>query len=218
MAWYHNPHDAESRHTKDLDIEVLVGAEAGDGEETLSARVQMRRFAMEVDTIAAFIERSGDADPKPACLYDGSLVVSFASSQNARIRHEYVSAISHLLDVSESTHVPLVGYVASSAARDVVDMLSAAGLLDPGGGAQDVSLLSASLPDWGDRSVAYLCARDDKVLSTYPGHSQAPPDYRIAFCYLRWPAPARPGSSSLPGWHAMRPNCSESWTSSAPSA
>ncbi|MHB0876467.1 MAG: DNA double-strand break repair nuclease NurA [Anaerolineae bacterium] len=197
VAWCMNPHDGNAQHVKDLDIEVLLGTELGDREDSIGSRIQTRRFAMEVDAVAAFVERSAATDPKPVCFYDGPLVVSFA--RNAEAREQYVAAISHLLDVSESTHVPIVGYVASSAARDVVDMLRAADLLPAAGKVHDASLFGAGLSSWGDRSIAYLCARDDDVLSRYPGHDQPMPDYRIAFCYLRT-ATACPARLELPAW------------------
>ena len=168
VAWCLNPHDAGSRHVKDLDIEVLVGADLGDSEDNIGSRIQTRRFTMEVEAITRFVDASAAADPKPVCFYDGPLVVSFA--RTAQARDEYVTAIAGLLDASERARVPVIGYVASSAARDVVDMLRCAGLLSAGAKVQDASLLATSLPLWGDRSVVYLCARDDKVLETYPGH------------------------------------------------
>lgn len=196
-AWYLNPHSPDARHVKDLQIEVLIGNERQDGDETFGALVQTRRFALEVEAIASFVESSTGAEPKPVSFYDGPLVVSFA--RTAAARQEYVQAITRLLDASEEARVPVVGYVASSAARDVVDMLHAAGLLQGSAAVHDASLLGAELRHWGDRSVVYLCARDDDVLSRYPGHDQAVPDYRIAFCYLRT-ASACPARLELPSW------------------
>jgi len=198
-AWYYNPHSATAQHEKDLRIEVLIGSEPQDTDQALEDRVHTRRFALEVETIIDFMERCAGVTPKPVCFYDGPLVVSFA--RTAAAREEYVQTISRLLEASEAARVPLVGYVASSAARDVVDMLRSAQLLQGRAKVQDVSLLAASLPQWGDRSVTYLCARDDDVLSRYPGHDQPGPDYRIAFCYLRT-ASACPARLEFPSWLA----------------
>lgn len=193
VGWYLNHHSPGVAHEKDLAIEVLVG------DELETTDVDGRRFQMEVATLTSFIEQAAEMEPRPVCFYDGPLVLSFALPYPQPKRAAYVEAVSRLLDASEAARVPVVGYIAGSAAKDLVAMLTAATLLPAMPDLPDHVAVGPALAGWGDRTVTYLCARDDGVLETYPRHGPQPAAYRIAFCYLNG-ASGSPARLEFPSW------------------
>jgi hypothetical protein len=199
-AWYRNPHDPTRVHEKDLVVEVLAGTDFGSLEgEAASTHVETRRFQMEVEALISMINEA-EAGARPVCFFDGPLVVSFASQYAAQRRGIYVSAVSALLEAAESRRVPVVGYVAGSAASDCVHMLAALGFVQAAGGVTDSALFAPLLRHWGDRSVCYICARDDGVLNTYRRQDGSSLARSIAFCYLRTGQMGPPARLEFPSW------------------
>jgi hypothetical protein len=99
----------------------------------------------------------------------------------------------------------LVGYIASSAASDLLHMLSAGGFLAAVPQVTDAGSFAPLLSHWGDRSVTYLCARDDGVLSTYRRASGESLSDQLAFCYLRVTGEGIPARLEFPRWLAEQP-------------
>jgi len=199
-AWYLNYHDPQGKHEKDVEIQVLIGQELYGTEGDAVSRVQTERFLMEVNALISFIDRAKDIDPKPICFFDGPLVISFANQYSAHRRTTYVQAISRLLEASERHQVPLLGYVASSGANDVLNMLHSADLLSDKPRISDAVAFGPLLTNWGDRSVSYTCARDDKVLTTYRRADGSSLSDQISFCYLRTTGEGRPARLEFPRW------------------
>jgi hypothetical protein len=203
VAWYLNYHQSGREPEKDLAIEVRVGQDLRT--EAGGVPVDVLRFQMEVRRLTEFIlscrdRRDLDGQPVPVCFYDGPLVVSFASPSAAGRRAVYVEAICALIEASERARVPLIGYVADSAASDFLAMLRALGLMSGESRLSDAALMAGTATEWGDRSVAYVCARDDEVLNRYTRRDGSPLSDQIGFCYLRTTAANRPSRLEFPLW------------------
>jgi len=205
VGWFANYHRLSGEHEKDLAIEVFVGDELGVGDrDGGTSHVQTRRYQMEVEATIAFMERWGDACPKPLCLVDGPLVVSFVGPSVPR-GEQYVGPMSRLLETAERLQIPLVGYVASSSAYDALSMLHALGLLRDLPRLSDAATMHRLLENWGDRSVLYICARDDDVLRTYKRADGSSLADQIAFTYLKTSGTSPPARLELPRWLAEDP-------------
>ena len=62
----------------------------------------------------------------------------------------------------------------------------------------DASLLAGLLPEWGDRSPLFVCARDDQLSR----EGYAPFYQQVAFTYVRLSADRYPARVEMPLWMA----------------
>ena len=203
VAWFLNYHEAGRPPERDLAIEVRAGNDlrtaVGGGP------IDVLRFQMEVERLTDFVRNCrGRSDlagrPVPVCFYDGPLVVSFASPSVAGRRDVYVRAICDLIEASEKARVPVIGYVADSAASDFRAMLQSLGFVHGESSVSDAALMARILRKWGERSPAYVCARDDEVLRSYARRDGTPLWDQVGFCYLRTSADGRPSRLEFPLW------------------
>jgi hypothetical protein len=195
IGWFVNPHDPRQDYVKDIEFEILAPDELAEDDEGIlgfpDRRVNAQRFVRECEKIVALIEQARDAEVKPVCFFDGSLVISFVQHMDPTLQREYVGAVTSLLSTSEAYRVPVVGYIDGSYARDLAAMVQhvtgqhALGLISDG------ALLRRRM-SWGDRSAAYVCAREDAVEQRYYE--------RVAFVYLKTTADGRPARLDLPRW------------------
>jgi len=202
VGWFENPHAPGGDYVKDLTFEVLAPNELGEetddrgGGDFPDWRVNLRRFEMECQKIVEYIETHGGAQPAPLCFFDGSLVVSFAQHMRPNLRQKYVKAVTDMLRASRTSRVPVVGYVDTSFASDLVMMLFFLNRLPRVPRLSDGSLLRP-LMQWGDRSQVYICARDDKVLPEYGSQAR-----EVCFTYLKTTADGAPARLEFPRWLA----------------
>ncbi len=199
IGWFENPHDPAQAFVKDISFDVLAPQElAGEDEEAggyPDARVNRRRFQGECRRLVASMEAHRSDEPRPVCFFDGSLIVSFAQHMDQDAQADYVQAVSELLDTSERTGVPLVGYVDTSYASDLAAMLDTIYSQPEGGRVADGAFLRPLLA-WGDRTPAWICARRDNVAPL-----QGAKYYdRVAFVYLKTTADNPPARLDLPRW------------------
>jgi hypothetical protein len=205
VGWFENPHRPEGRYVKDIRFEVLAPPELDQGQEGEGARertfpdleVNFRRFELECQVLAEYMRRLADEGRRAVCFFDGSLVISFAARMNPGLQRRYLGAIIDLLGVSAATRVPLVGYVDTSYARDLVAML---GVMDHASETQllsDGALLRGRMV-WGERTEAFICARDDelarKVSPELAYYEQ------VHLLYLKTTAENAPVRLDLPAW------------------
>jgi hypothetical protein len=210
-----NPHMQGQLYTKDVRMEVLAPDEImeevkGEGQDPdnypySDMQVTLRRHLLEVETLCQQIEQCARArrDDTPAhspvAFFDGSLVVSFALTMPSPYRDYYVNAAVSLLRTSEQYRVPLVGYIDTSYARDIITMLrhidgmQSQPLLRETRRVHDALLWYGHL-HWGDRTPAMLCARSD-ILASYGDYRD-----RIAFCYVQTSAHRPPVRLEFPRW------------------
>jgi len=203
VGWFENPHAPGGQYVKDLTFEVLAPGElaeetddAGGAGDFPDSGVNLRRFELECRAIVEYIQAHRNKDPAPLCFFDGSLVVSFARHMRPNLRRAYVEAVAAMLHASQTQRVPLVGYVDTSFARDLVAMLARLYGLPSAPRLSDGALLRARM-QWGDRSQAYVCARDDDVL-----HEYGPQARQVCFAYLKTTAERAPARLEFPRWLA----------------
>jgi hypothetical protein len=199
IGWFANPHGGEQSYAKDIHFEVLAPDElAGEDEEAVGFpdwRVNARRFVLECEKLVEAMHAARDAAVKPVCFFDGSLVVSFVQHLLPERQRLYLDAVMGLLAASEQCRVPLVGYIDTSYANDLAAMLDALTGRRTRQRISDGALLRARM-GWGDRSVAYICAREDKVLPVDDSKYYN----QVCFVYLKTTADRPPARLDLPRW------------------
>ncbi len=203
VGWFENPHSPGIPYTKDVLVEILPPDEvfvARAGVSVFSDQaVSLRRFALEVDVLCRWMEEHAGVLPRPVAFFDGSLVVSFAERMEPQVKDFYVGSVVRLLETSEATGVPLVGYVDNSRARDLVTLLRLLSPeLQPADGVTDAALLSSSMR-WGDRTPAWICNREG-VLAEYVGADGSDLRDSVAFVYLKTTTPNPPARLDIPRW------------------
>lgn len=199
IGWYANPHRANQGYTKDISFEVLAPDELADEDEEIVGfpdwRVNARRFILECEKLIEAMQAARDAAVKPVCFFDGSLILSFVQHLLPERQLLYVDALMALLTASEECRVPLVGYIDTSYANDLAAMLDALAGRRTRQRISDGVLLRSKM-NWGDRTVAHVCAREDRVLpvdgSKYYNH--------VLFVYLKTTADRPPARLDLPRW------------------
>jgi hypothetical protein len=167
VGWYINYHAAGGRYEKDVRFEVLAPEELApdeSGAEFADWRVNQRRFILECEQLCDLMVRfaSEPEERRPLCLFDGSFVISFAGQLRPERGLPYVRAVQQVLDTSKEYRVPLAGFVDSSSSKDFLTLLNVV-TGEPYISLTDGPLLAASLPEWGDRSPLFVCARGDQL-------------------------------------------------------
>jgi hypothetical protein len=199
IGWFLNPHARDQHYVKDITFEVLSPDELADEDEDVVGfpdwRVNLQRFIGECARLIQFMHDYRNASVKPVCFFDGSLVVSFVQHMLPDRQRQYIEAVMALLDTSESTRVPLVGYVDTSYANDLAVMLDIVTGHRSSQRISDGAILRNQMA-WGDRSTTWICARNDGVL---PAGGSKYYD-RVCFTYLKTTADRSPARLDLPRW------------------
>ena len=215
VGLFANPHARGKPYTKDVRMEVLTPDELmaesnvensdPDSYPYSDMQVTQRRYLLEVETLCEQMEqyaqarRAGDPAHSPVVFFDGSLVVSFAVTMPSPYRERYINAAVSLLRTSEQQRVPLIGYIDTSYARDMITMLRQLDRMQPQPTLRETrrihdALLWQSHLQWGDRTPAMLCARGD-ILQDYGPYRDS-----VAFCYLKTSADRPPARLEFPRW------------------
>ncbi len=198
VAWFENYHDVDRPYCKDLRNEVLSpGDDPAEPEQYafIESRLSQRRFALEMEVAG---ERLKALDPasRPVVLLDGTFVLSFAGRLAPPARQAYLSALFALLDASEDSGVPVVGYVDLSYASDLAGLLETA-FDREGGRVFDAQILDPHMNAF-DRTATFQCARGDVL----PLYRTALRDYGsdLYFVYLKTGQNTLPARIDFPGW------------------
>ena len=215
VGFFVNPHAQGRPYTKDVRMEVLSPeeimedskGEASDPDSYPYSEMQvtLRRYLLEVETLCDLMQqwatarRAGDPVYSPVVFFDGSLVVSFALTMPNPYRQRYINSAISLLRTSEELRVPLIGYIDTSYARDMITMLRRLDatlkrpVLRDTKKIHDALLWQGHL-HWGDRTPAMICARQD-ILQSYGPYRDS-----VAFCYLQTSANRPPTRLEFPRW------------------
>jgi NurA domain-containing protein len=215
VGLFANPHAQGRPYTKDVRLEVLSPDEIM--EESLTEnkdpdsypysdmQVTLRRYLLEVETICNQMEQYGqkrrDGDPSysPIVFFDGSLVVSFALNMPSPYKERYIASAVSLLQTSEQQRVPLIGYIDTSYARDMITMLRRLDTMEQQPVLRETknihdALLWQGQLSWGDRTPAMICARGD-ILEGYGPYRE-----HVAFSYLQTTSTRPPARLEFPRW------------------
>src|SRR2546423_774160 len=215
VGFFANPHAQGRPYTKDVRIEVLSPEEIMEEAKGESSdpdsypysemQVTLRRYMLEVETLCnqmeqyGYARRKGEPAHSPVVFFDGSLVVSFALTMPSPYRERYIASAVSLLRTSEEQRVPLIGFVNTSYARDVITMLRRLDAMQDQPVLRETkrihdALLWQGRVRWGDRTPAMICARGD-VLVSYGSYRES-----VAFWYLQTSSPHPPARLEFPRW------------------
>ena len=215
VGYFANPHTQGRPYTKDVRMEVLSPDEIMEQSRTENKdpdsypysemQVTLRRYVLEIETLVSQMEhyaserRASDAAHSPVVFFDGSLVVSFALTMPSPYRERYIASAVSLLKTSEQCRVPLIGYIDTSYARDMITMLLRLDSAQPQPMLRETKKIHDALlwqehMRWGDRTPAMICARGD-VLQAYGDYRES-----VAFCYLKTTAAQPPARLEFPRW------------------
>ncbi|NJN83833.1 MAG: DNA double-strand break repair nuclease NurA [Caldilineaceae bacterium] len=204
IGWFINDHCSGGGYVKDLAFELLSPAELADGNEDEAERgfpdwrVNQQRFVRECEKLCELMTTLAEdsAIEPPLCFFDGSFVISFAGQMRPQRARPYLAAVEELLVCSDRWQTPLVGFVDSSYSHDLVGLLDT--LFGQGQALtlSDGGLLSPLLPNWGDRSPFFICARADSL--SREGRAAFYTD--VAFCYIRLTQEQAPARLEIPRW------------------
>ncbi|WP_299044522.1 DNA double-strand break repair nuclease NurA [uncultured Thermosynechococcus sp.] len=184
-GWFLNPHRGNGSYAKEIALELITPAELRQAEEQLrqpqiyrfhERYVHLRRFELELKTLQ---ERMAEVAAPALLLFDGSFVATFAESYAPEWQARYVAALCQTLETSLKRRIPLVAYIDSSQARDLVTLLGHLANLPPSPHLSDAQLLNTVLTQWGDRSPVFVCDRGG-ILGSYGSWAKG-----IGFCYLK---------------------------------
>src|SRR5216684_4747985 len=215
VGLFANPHTQGRPYTKDVRMEVLSPDEIMEESKTENKdpdsypysemQVTLRRYMLEVETLCNQMEQYGQArhagDPShsPIVFFDGSLVVSFALTMPSPYRERYIASAISLLQTSEQQRVPLIGYIDTSYARDIITMLRRLDAMERQPVLRETKKIHDALLwqghlSWGDRTPAMICARGD-ILEGYGPYRES-----VAFCYLQTTSTRPPARLEFPRW------------------
>ncbi len=215
VGFFINPHQHGRPYTKDVHMDVLTPDEIMEESRTEASdpdsypysemQVTLRRYLLEVETLCSQMQQLASArhedDPvySPVVFFDGSLVVSFALTMPSPYRERYINSAVSLLKTSEELRVPLIGYIDTTYARDMITMLRRLDATLKHPTLRDTkkihdALLWQGRLQWGDRTPAMICARND-ILQSYGDYRD-----RVAFCYLQTSATRPPTRLEFPRW------------------
>jgi hypothetical protein len=105
---------------------------------------------------------------------------------------QYSDAVIQLLETSKRTGVPVVGYIDTSYATDIVEMIVNVTGLQLQGRVSDRAILERQQMQWGDRSPIFICDRSDSLEARFYD--------RVCFTYLKTTAPHPPARFDFPRW------------------
>lgn len=188
VCCFENFHTPDGNYNKTLDFDLITPVELESNEIGFQKEDQLvnyRRFALEVDKTIEYIHEKMFLSPKPLIFFDGSLILSFITAEgataggNKKAYDAYITKIIELLSLCDQTKTPIISYIDTSNARDLVDMVK--NYTDPSTTPNivDSKLLDEYLTHWGDRTPAFLCKRSG-ILNNYKAFKD-----QICFLYIK---------------------------------
>jgi len=177
-----NRHTSDRDYSQDTDAVIITPDEfeAASVYSFGSEYIDARRFSMECEGIVRLMNEHQGL----FILLDGALILSHINVLNKNIRDIYIEAITKLLESSEKTRNPVIGFIDTTMSRDITLMMHFLFGLKKSK-LSDTLIFSNML--WGERTAAFLCDRDDRrgeearsVLDNYGNFRN-----EIAFCYMR---------------------------------
>ncbi|MEO0853526.1 MAG: DNA double-strand break repair nuclease NurA, partial [Cyanobacteria bacterium J06648_11] len=187
VGWFENQHSCDGHYDKDIAVEVLAPSDldARSSGEPREQKVNLRRFQMECECLAAYMH-AHEADDTPRVAFaDGALVATFAEAFEPQVQADYVKSCLSVLRASETARVPLVAYIDTTYTRDLTAMLRHTFDLPDAPQLHDAQLMDGFLK-WGDRTPLFVCSRggtqrgQQSILTCYQEMRD-----RVGFVYIK---------------------------------
>ncbi|HEX7628145.1 MAG TPA: DNA double-strand break repair nuclease NurA [Candidatus Methanoperedens sp.] len=152
-----NRHTSDRDYSQDTDAMIITPDEfeAASVYSFGSEYIDARRFSMECEGIVSLMNEYKSI----FILLDGALILSHINVLNKNIREIYIKSITKLLEFSEKTRNPVIGFIDTTMPRDITLMMHFLFGLRKSK-LSDTHLFSNML--WGERTSAFLCDRDDR--------------------------------------------------------
>ena len=153
-AYFLNNHNGEYEKKVFTNLHIL------DEDEYLrESKIGFLRFRKEADTFINLMEKNR------FLIFDGSLIVSFATQFSDELKKGYIGCVNDLLEKAKEKACVIFGYIDTSYAKEIVDELSGVNI-------QDALLFKLN---YGERSSLFISYRD--VTKEYK--------YKVGFFYGR---------------------------------
>lgn len=198
VALFENPHTVAGEFGRTLTFELLspeelpseVTGEPGEMRPSIDQWINLRRFELEVSTLAQRLRELGTpaaGSLHAVAFFDSPLSASFAERQPDALRQRYERAMEQLLGASRESGIPVIGYIDTSRARDLVRLLESYFGLPAATRITDAELLqSAGGLSWGAR-LPFLAAPSARR-------------EEHGFVYLQTTGTAPPARLEIPRW------------------
>lgn len=192
IGWFENPHSDKKRYEKNAEFFILSPDELMPMPH--EARVSERRIQEEVNRAKKFLLSKKNwrerGEKLPLAFYDNTLLVPFQLSEANK--KTYVENMIELVQLSEETQVPIVGYTANSRSTDLIKLLDSFDLTFANSDLlfdSDI-LFPKFLQFWGDRTI--FCYAHRKGLEQFGN--------LVGFVYLQSTSDASPARIDIPSW------------------
>lgn len=188
-AWYINYHNSEISSVRDMDCQIVLPSDVSSDDRQLNQEIGFRRFQQEIRKIIELMDSLSalSYQKTPIIFCDGSLTVSFQKDSDFRKKSEEI--IQELLLKSRETKIPVVAYIDTSQAYNLVNSLKY--IFNLGGNSvnlTDAGVFRRYLTQWGDRSCVfryYDCESYhlNQICFCYVNNSS----YRLKPCRIEFP-------------------------------
>jgi hypothetical protein len=208
IGLFENPHTQAGQYRKEVEFKIVTPSEilATQDESESEAVIAFKRFSSELHALGEFLSRQAGwasrGERMPVAFFDGSLLVSY-STQRTRLQQKYISEVLRVIDLSQKTQVPVVGFIDRSYARDVIKMLQiVSNEVSPTSTLYDAQLFGTGLngegflQNWGDRTTFFGCLREG-FRDDFCDSDKEP---LVGFIYLQTTSDGDPARLDIPCW------------------
>jgi hypothetical protein len=218
IGWFKNPHLLNAGYEKCSELHLIMPDEILGREikemppETF---VGQKRFSLEIKKLKDFLESQKDWETSdkrmPVAFFDGAFVVSLARRE---IQSDIAEQVREVINLSEETKVPVVGYIDRSHAYDLLSLFSIFSNPSSGPTEEKVNRTSSFiemddllilenlniLQKWGDRTIFFYSNRKDlkSFFEDKTFEDKTPPP--IGFVYLKTVSDFLPARLDIPSW------------------
>lgn len=192
VALFENFHSESLGYRKEIIFDVISPGEIdkivlkypqADAFTVITDYINFKRFELEANTIINYMDQQRDSIVKPLIFFDGALIFSFLIPEKTEEKEnylfiKYIEKIREVLEYSEKCKVPLVGFIDTSKAHDLLKMIVLFNNLPSGLKVTDSQIIDSNM-EWGDRTSIFRCKRHG-ILRQYGEYKD-----KLGFIYLK---------------------------------